>query len=104
MHKGRTFISGCLDMPREGLESLKGDTQFLAEALALALLVTQLHAVKDAANIPLKAPTQQQVCLIKDDMMHPVSQHVSDTGRGDTIVLAEHLAERASIAAALCAY
>lgn len=104
MHKGRTFIGGCLDVPREGLESLQGDTQFLAEALALALLVTQLHAVKDAAHILLKAPTQQQVCLIKDDMMHPVSQHVSDIGRGDIIVLTELLAEHASTAAALCAY
>ena len=59
-----TFISSSFDMAGQGLELPQGHPQLLADTLSLALLVVLLHAFQYAPHIPLKAPTQQQVCFV----------------------------------------
>ena len=65
------FVGSSFDMPGEGLEVLQGYPQLLAHTLGLALLVVLLHALQDAAHIPLKASTKQQISFIQHYVMHP---------------------------------
>ena len=66
-----TFVGSSFDVAGQGLEVAQGQPQLLADTLSLALLVILLHALQDAAHIPFKASTQQQVSFIQNYVMHP---------------------------------